>query len=134
MTWTLHGVEGPGHFVLFSNGEFGTPEVMFDSAEPFPQEAGVDADTHVHGNWAFSRAGAYVLDISMSATTRDGEPVSDRRTLRFLAGDGDAAAALEAMAPRRESESAGTAPWLVGGGVVAVLAVAVLLVARRGDG
>jgi putative ABC transporter-associated repeat protein len=122
MTWTLHGVEGPGRFVLFSNGEFGAPEVIFDGSKPYPQVAGVEAGTHVHGNWAFSRAGAYRLDISMSATTRDGEPVSDRETLRFLAGEGEPAAALE---------EAGGFPWMAAAAAGGLVLVGLVVIRRR---
>jgi putative ABC transporter-associated repeat protein len=97
-SWTLHRVEGPGRFVLFENGAFGAPHVLFDSGRPLPQEIGIDADTHVHGNWAFTKPGGYRLDVEMSATTHDGERVSDRQVLRFFVGDGDARRVFAATA------------------------------------
>jgi putative ABC transporter-associated repeat protein len=89
VTWTLHGVQGPGRFSLFVTGAFGEPTVLFDTAEPFPQGIGVELDTHAHGTWAFSAPGIYLLDIEMSAQSDVGQPFSDRRTLRFSVGPGD---------------------------------------------
>lgn len=94
VTWTLHGVTGPGHFVLFLTGEFGAPDIVFDSAERLPQQTGVDVNTHVHGNWAFAAPGTYLLDIELSGSTVQGEDVSDRRFLRVFAGPGDPSAAF----------------------------------------
>jgi putative ABC transporter-associated repeat protein len=87
VTWTLTGVDGPGEFVLFVNQEFGAPGVVFDSRDPYPQETGIDANTHVHGNWVFTAPGTYLLDIEMAASTLDGEEVSAAGTLRVAVGD-----------------------------------------------
>lgn len=103
MTWRLHGVEGPGTFVLFLNGEFGAPETIFDGAQPLPQEAGVDANTHVHGNWVFSEPGVYRLDMEMAATNLDGTEVSDRATLQIAVGDGTDPATAFAAAEGADS-------------------------------
>jgi putative ABC transporter-associated repeat protein len=99
VTWRLHGVDGPGHFVLFLNGNFGAPEIVFDGTLPFPQETGIEANSHVHGNWAFSAPGAYRLDVEMSATTADGKNVTSRDTLRVFVGGGDATVAFAAATP-----------------------------------
>ncbi|GAA2108512.1 hypothetical protein HKK74_28990 [Actinomadura alba] len=99
VTWTLRGVTGPGHFVLFANGDFGAPQILFDSARPYPQQTGTDVNTHVHGNWAFSAQGTYLLDIDMSGRTLDGRQVNDRRLLRVFVGGGDATAAFDAAPP-----------------------------------
>jgi putative ABC transporter-associated repeat protein len=88
-TWRLHKIDGPGHFALFLTGNFGAPQVLFDSAKPFPQETGIEVGSHVHGNWAFTAAGAYLLDVEMLATTVDGAAVTDRQTLRIFVGTGD---------------------------------------------
>lgn len=103
MTWRLHGVEGPGTFVLFLNGEFGAPETIFDGAQPLPQEAGVDANTHVHGNWVFSEPGVYRLDMEMAATNLDGTEVTDRATLQVAVGDGTDPATAFAAAEGADS-------------------------------
>jgi putative ABC transporter-associated repeat protein len=108
VTWVLHDVRGPGHFTLFLNGNFGTPEVVFDSSKPFPQETGIEANSHVHGNWAFSAPGSYALDIDMHTTAPDGRTVSDRQTLQVFVGDGDAAHAY--LAPATTTPPSSDAP------------------------
>ncbi|AUS77371.1 hypothetical protein C1701_02175 [Actinoalloteichus sp. AHMU CJ021] len=110
VTWSLHGVEGPGEFALFLNGSFGEPDPVFDSREGFPQASGVEVNTHVHGNWAFLEPGAYLLDIEMSARLADGEEVSDRRTLRFFAGGRDPEAAFDTELTRDDAEPSDPAP------------------------
>lgn len=134
VTWTLHGVRGPGRFALFANDDFGAPRVIFDSGRPFPQETGIDVDTHVHGNWAFARPGTYLLDIAMGATTTDGRAVADRGTLRVFVGAGDprAAFAAAASAPGRDGSDAPWA-WLgaAAGALAAAAAAAVALRRRR---
>jgi putative ABC transporter-associated repeat protein len=94
VTWSLEGVEGPGAFTLFLNSDFGKPAPVFDSRKPFPQETGIDVNTHVHGNWTFDAEGTYLLDIAMTAKLTDGTTVTDRRPLRLYAGDGDPHAAF----------------------------------------
>lgn len=145
VTWKLNAVDGPGDFVLFLNGEFGKPSTVFDSRRPMPQETGIDVDTHVHGNWVFSRRGTYVLDISMSATTSAGQRLEDRGLLRFHAGPGDARAAFDSgpsavpspasgptedptPAPAAESSTPGRPTvLLVAGGIAALLLCAALI-------
>ena len=136
MTWRIHRVDGPGAFVLFLTGNFGAPQVVFDSRTPFPQDSGVEANTHVHGNWVFTEPGTYLVDVEMSATSQQGQPVSGRGTLRLFVGAGDpmtafappAADAPAAAAPPTAGSSNRPAdrPWLwpaVVAGVVLLLAV-----------
>jgi len=135
--WQVHAVQGPGHFALFLNGNFGTPDVVFDSAKPMPQETGIDAASHVHGNWAFSAAGGYSLDIEMRTKTPDGAELSDRGILRVFVGEGDAAQGFLASAPSTVSTAAPLAPetqssgedpapdrtgWWLAAGAVVILA------------
>ncbi|MFF5076461.1 TIGR03773 family transporter-associated surface protein [Actinoplanes sp. NPDC000266] len=87
VTWKLRSVDGPGDFKLFLTGSFGTPEVLFDSAERLPQQLGIAPNTHAHGNWAFTKAGLYRLTVDMTATTTAGKTVSDTRTLTIAVGD-----------------------------------------------
>lgn len=87
ITWTLHGVDGPGAFSLFLTGSFGEPKLLFDAQDPLPQTMSIDPRTHVHGNWAFGAPGIYRLDIEMSAGRVGGGTVSDRQTLAFAVGD-----------------------------------------------
>jgi putative ABC transporter-associated repeat protein len=161
VTWTLHGVEGPGAVVLFVNQEFGTPETLFDSREPVPQETGIEVNTHAHANWVFTEPGVYRLAMAMSATTTDGEQVSGGGTLRVAVGDAtdpeEAFTAAELAVPEADADAAGegtgsdgseppaggagdggsgsAAAWVVTGAAVAVLvlaaAIALLVQARR---
>ncbi|TDB80713.1 cell wall anchor protein, partial [Micromonospora fluostatini] len=87
VTWTLRGVDGPGRYALFLTGAFGTPEVLFDSAKPFPQQIDIAPNTHAHGNWAFSEPGLYRLTVQMSGSTTGGDPVSDTKKLTIAVGD-----------------------------------------------
>jgi putative ABC transporter-associated repeat protein len=155
-TWRLHGVDGPGTFVLYLTGNFGAPQILFDSAKPYPQQTGIEIGTHVHGNWAFTAPGTYLLDVEMTATTTDGTTVTDRQTLRIFAGPGDPTAAFPAAsttsvppaatstpasssgapAPRAAETppESGTPPWIaIGGTALALVAVAaaVLVWSRR---
>jgi putative ABC transporter-associated repeat protein len=99
VTWRLNSVTGPGRFALFVNGDFGAPRVLFNSAQPYPQQTGIDLNTHAHGNWVFSAPGTYLLDIDMSARTLDGRQVADRKLLRVFVGGGDATTAFAVAAP-----------------------------------
>jgi putative ABC transporter-associated repeat protein len=157
-TWRLHGVTGPGKFVLFLTGNFGAPQILFDSAKTYPQETGIEVGSHVHGNWVFTASGTYLLDVEISASTTDGGMVTDRQALRIFAGPGDPATAfptssstpapqVSTAAPAPASSSgapapsaaetpaeSGTPPWIpIGGGALALLAVAagVLVWSRR---
>jgi putative ABC transporter-associated repeat protein len=149
VTWSLEGVRGPGTFTLFLNSDFGKPQPVFDSRKPFPQHTGIDLNTHVHGNWTFDAQGTYLLDVAMTAKLTDGRQVTDRRTLRIYAGDGDARTAFAAQAPPSAAASspspvttaaptaAGTStdgsplPWIVSAAGLAVLLASVVVVVRR---
>uniref|UniRef100_A0AAU3GMD5 TIGR03773 family transporter-associated surface protein n=1 Tax=Streptomyces sp. NBC_01401 TaxID=2903854 RepID=A0AAU3GMD5_9ACTN len=150
VTWELTDVTGPGDFVLFLNGTFGAPETVFDSTERLPQETGIDINTHVHGNWAFTEPGTYLLDMRMKATTKEGKTYDSRRTLHFSVGPQDPEKAFTASDPAGthedrktrsspshaqadgSSDSAGssTALWW-GIGAVAIVAAAALIAVRR---
>jgi len=151
VTWSLNGVEGPGAFTLFLNGDFGKPDPVFDSRKPFPQETGVDVNTHVHGNWTFDAAGTYLLDIAMTAKLTDGTTVTDSGPLRLYAGPGDPRAAFsvqpKAAPPAADSSNPADAvpagsssdnnriPWIAGGaGLVLLLGITWLFARRRTRG
>ncbi|WP_282203020.1 TIGR03773 family transporter-associated surface protein [Kitasatospora fiedleri] len=143
VTWQLESVRGPGRFTLFLNGSFGTPEQVFDSARPLPQETGIETNSHVHGNWAFTAPGSYLLGIRMTARTLDGQTHDARTVLHFSVGPQDPRSALPAApdtpaAPTAPTETAapGAArkpwiPWAVGGGAVIVLAAGAMVVPVR---
>ncbi|WP_018546220.1 TIGR03773 family transporter-associated surface protein [Streptomyces sp. LaPpAH-108] len=148
VTWQLLGAEGPGDFLLFLNGSFGTPTVVFDARKKLPQETGIEVNSHVHGNWAFTRPGTYLLRIRMSAKTKDGTGHTDTRTLRFSVGPQDPRKAFAAGASTASPEPPKQAPadresaaplwWGTGAAVVAALAAVVVVLRRRprteGDG
>jgi surface-anchored protein len=79
---------------------------VFDSGKTLPQDSGVEANTHVHGNWVFGAAGAYRIDLEMTATGRSGEQLSGRATLRVFVGAGDPASAFPAAPGTPASGSA----------------------------
>jgi putative ABC transporter-associated repeat protein len=137
--WRLHGVEGPGRFELFLTGNFGTPETIFSSERPYPQETGVEAGTHVHGNWVFTAPGAYSLDVEMA--TADGR--GDRATLKVHVGSGDPTTAFPTAEPNTPASATAAAQpadtttgsglptmWIAVAGGVLVLAVATALILR----
>ncbi|WP_117208151.1 anchored repeat ABC transporter, substrate-binding protein [Allorhizocola rhizosphaerae] len=141
MSWTLHGVRGPGKMLLFLNGAFGEPLQVFDSAKPMPQRSTIETNTHAHGNWVFTTQGAYQLDIEMSATLNSGTTVTDRQTLTILAGDGPIPTPTQSPTVAPSSTAAVVAqdsrpaefPWVAVGAaaVVVVLGVLLLLWRRR---
>lgn len=81
VTWTIRDVTGPGDFDLFLTDSFGSPSLIFDSDEGYPQSTTIGTNVHVHGNWAFSKAGVYQIQMQMSATSSDGQAFTDTQTL-----------------------------------------------------
>ncbi|MEU4095847.1 TIGR03773 family transporter-associated surface protein [Streptomyces sp. NPDC026673] len=147
VTWQLTDVNGPGDFILFLNGSFGTPGVIFDGRKRLPQETGIEVNSHVHGNWAFTRPGTYLIQVRMSAKTKDGGSHTDTRTLRFSVGPQDPRKAFaaktaktvktartsDAVEPAGPSTDASSAPlWWGVGAAAAVAAFAASVVWRRG--
>ncbi|PFG27261.1 anchored repeat ABC transporter, substrate-binding protein [Corynebacterium renale] len=61
----LHDVHGPGDVAAFITGTFGTPEVVFDSADGINKRDSIvlPAGAHTHVSWAFSQPGVYALDV-----------------------------------------------------------------------
>ncbi|WP_210490941.1 choice-of-anchor M domain-containing protein [Patulibacter sp. SYSU D01012] len=86
LTWRLTTVSGPGRFVLFQNGAFGRPDVLFTSAKRLPQRRALPAGVHAHGNWAFTRRGSYRLTFALSGTSRSGAALRATSTLRLRVG------------------------------------------------
>jgi putative ABC transporter-associated repeat protein len=130
VTWKLNGVDGPGAFTLFLSSDFGKPAPVFDSRKPYPQETGVDVNTHVHGNWTFATPGTYLLDITMTAKLTDGTTVTDTRPLRLHAGPGNSREAFKTTAVV-DSKADRQIPWLWMAGAVVLLLVATFVPIRR---
>lgn len=140
VTWRLNGVQGAGHFLLYLNEDFGAPKILFDSGKRFPQETGIEVDSHVHGNWVFSRPGTYLLNVQMKARTKAGAVQDDRETLRFSVGSQDPAKAFAAQPSRtppaagdsdRTSTTSGSATGWIAAGAAAAAAAAWLLIRGR---
>jgi len=139
-TLSLLGVEGPGTMTMYlQSGNFGAPDVLWDSTLADRQSVWVDVNTHTHANWVFSAPGVYLVQVEVSAELIDGSTVSDVEELRFAIGDststGDALTA-EYSTPPPAAEDEQTAPAGRGdddegagstGLVIGIAAVAVLL-------
>ena len=153
-TLNILGVEGPGDVsVYLQSGNFGDPQPLWSTHQPFPQQTWIEVNTHTHANWVFSDPGIYLVEIQFDADLNTGESVSARDTLRFAVGDAtdpqqafgvtfaqtDADAEGDTVtAPPPEtgdaapsadgSDSLGLIVWIVVGGVAVVLIAALVVV------
>lgn len=151
-TLSVLNVEGPGEMIAYlQSGNFGEPQPLWSSLDPFPQDSWIEVNTHTHANWVFTRPGIYLVDVQFDGQLNTGEAVSARDTLRFAVGDetdpqpafamqSDAAAApSEQSAPTAEpsTEAAdegddsnlGVVVAVVVGVVVIAIVVALIVVA-----
>lgn len=98
-TMTLGNLQGPGKAWLFlQDGAFGAPTVLYDSSTSSQSDIWVEANTHVHANWAFSAPGAYALSVRWCFGDKETpQCVSD--TLRFVVGDGVKVEEARALTP-----------------------------------
>ncbi|HEU5129242.1 MAG TPA: TIGR03773 family transporter-associated surface protein [Glycomyces sp.] len=148
--WNLTAVDGPGAFTLFLTGSFGGVEVLFDSSEALPQTVTVPRNTHAHGNWSFAEPGVYRLTVEFTATTGEGETVTDTEDVQIAVGDAtDPAAACsgdgsgggsdDGGAGGDDGDGGGFLPttgtgwllWGLGAAAIAVIAGAVIMIATR---
>ncbi|WP_449280668.1 TIGR03773 family transporter-associated surface protein [Leucobacter sp.] len=97
-TLRILGVDGPGEVsVYLQSGNFGEPDPLWSTLDPFPQESWIEVNTHTHANWVFSEPGVYLVELEFSGELVDGTTVSARDALRFAVGDEtDPEAAFEA--------------------------------------
>ncbi|RUR03545.1 choice-of-anchor M domain-containing protein [Labedella endophytica] len=87
-TLSVLGVDGPGDVsVYLQSGNFGDPEPLWSTSQPFPQQSWIEVNTHTHANWVFSDPGVYLVDIRFDADLIDGTTESAEATLRFAVGD-----------------------------------------------
>ena len=87
-TLSILGVDGPGDVsVYLQSGNFGEPDPLWSTFEPFPQESWIEVNTHTHANWVFSEPGVYLVELEFSGDLVDGTAVAARDTLRFAVGD-----------------------------------------------
>lgn len=89
-TFTLTGLEGPGDLELFSGGGTGGINRLWSSDEDIDEFT--VGRTHMHANWAFTAPGVYALDVTASAATVDGVPMSASATYSFVVGELEAPA------------------------------------------
>ena len=147
-TMTLGNLQGPGQAWLFlQNGAFGTPTVLYDSTASSQSDIWVEANTHVHANWAFSAPGAYALSVRWCFGDSDA-PQCVADTLRFIVGDEakvEEARALTTTAlaasskegthtskPQVPREQGGNSEYLIYGAICLALGViAFIVVAHR---
>jgi putative ABC transporter-associated repeat protein len=143
VTFTLDAVSGPGDVLTYlQSGNFGAPNVLWDSRKPGAQPAWVDVNTHTHANWVFTEPGVYLATFTVGADLVDGTTVTDTRALRFAVGSTasatDALAAAEpvvrtpassAAAPTAAESSSGADDSFAVALVITVVVVVVLLLA-----
>ena len=87
VTFSVDGVQGPGVLtVSLQSGDFGAPQVLWDSRKTGSQQVFVDTNTHTHANWIFTKPGVYLVEMTAAATLIDGSTVTDTEYLRFAVG------------------------------------------------
>lgn len=96
-TQRILGVDGPGDVTVYlQSGNFGEPQPLWSTHDPFPQESWIEVNTHTHANWVFSEPGVYLVELEFEGDLIDGSHVVARDTLRFAVGDAtDAEAAFD---------------------------------------
>ncbi|GHJ41239.1 TIGR03773 family transporter-associated surface protein [Streptomyces sp. TS71-3] len=86
-TISVTGVQGPGQLTVYlQSGDFGAPQVLWNSRKTGDQQVWVDTNTHTHANWVFTKPGVYLVRMRASATLTDGTKVSDTELVRFAVG------------------------------------------------
>ncbi len=87
-TLSILGVDGPGSVsVYLQSGNFGEPDPLWSTNDPFPQDSWIENNTHTHANWVFSDPGVYLIQVEFSGVLNDGTAVSKQDTIRFAVGD-----------------------------------------------
>jgi len=72
--WT--GQTSGGNFFLLQEDEFGEEILLYNSITPNIGSVGLAADSHGHGEWAFTEAGIYDITFQLTGTLADPEPES----------------------------------------------------------
>ncbi len=109
-TLSLVSSAGPGDFSLFlQEGSFGKPKPLWEGRSKQAQNVWVEANTHTHANWVFSRPGAYLLTIAASASLPNGKKIVDTGNLRFAIGSSTSPESAWALAgPQPEAAKIST--------------------------
>ncbi|WP_432970334.1 choice-of-anchor M domain-containing protein [Dactylosporangium sp. CA-233914] len=144
VTMSLTGVQGPGIVTVYLNsGDFGKPQILWDSRKTEPQPVWVDANTHTHANWVFTKPGVYLLQLQVKAQLRDGTTASDTQLIRFAVGTATPSAdaltatwsgtvAGDTSAPPASSAGVARGPDPAGASPVSWPLVTIVLVAAAG--
>jgi surface-anchored protein len=66
--WRLVGLDGPGPAQVFETDAFGSPRVIFDSADGLPDTESKRTGSHSHFSWVFHAAGLHRLRFEVSGT------------------------------------------------------------------
>ncbi|MFG3341018.1 TIGR03773 family transporter-associated surface protein [Glycomyces sp. NPDC048151] len=144
--WNLTEVDGPGEFTIFLTGTFGGAEVLFDSSEALPQKVSIPRNTHAHGNWTFSEPGVYRLTVEFTATTGDGDKVTDTKDIQLAVGSAadpneacEGGGSGDSGSDSDDDDKGGFLPttgtgwllWGLGAAAVAVVVGVIIMVATR---
>ena len=120
VNFTLDRVSGPGSVMMYlENGTLEGPQLLWDSHKSERQNIFAEANTHTHANWVFTKPGIYFMQVTASATGRDGKVVKDTEILRFAVGsetdpmDGfsDAPFSKDAQDEKKQAGSILDGPW-----------------------
>jgi surface-anchored protein len=89
ITWTLTDNNSPGEFALYQTGNFGEPQLLFNTRDGISTADSftIPKNTHAHGNWAFSTEGVYCLGFTRTTTLTNGTNTSDTFNLTFAVGN-----------------------------------------------
>ncbi len=84
----LQSVDGPGEFSVWQNDAFGVPQLQMATSDGINSTDQILANvgSHDHYNWAFTAAGIYSVDVTVSGTlASDGSTVeSEVQTIKFV--------------------------------------------------
>lgn len=135
----LRSVSGPGNVSVFLQNGFDGITQLWNSSE-LPQEFWVDANTHTHANWVFTKPGNYRLDVAFNAKLKDGSEIEVPASLTFAVGD-EASGEVDSsqtVAPKNQesltqeqSEGNPVTLWLIISACAVVVVVATAFVAAK---
>jgi surface-anchored protein len=76
VTLKVEKVTGAGRVAVFTENAVGTPNVLVNSADGLPDAVSLEAGSHLHASWAFSKAGIYLIKVRATGTLVDGTTVT----------------------------------------------------------
>ncbi|MBL9170966.1 MAG: choice-of-anchor M domain-containing protein [Verrucomicrobiales bacterium] len=85
LRFTLKGVEGPGHFALYSIDGFGVPQVHMNSGDGITAAdvKSILARSHEDFNWSFTAPGLYRVKFQASGTLVAGSRLIESREVEY---------------------------------------------------